>query len=614
MRLNHTAWLALAALCWGSAATAQTDPDLPLKTAVQKAVASNPELSAKFNAYRAAADAVDVARGGFYPRLDLSASVGRDRDRIGGRQPEDQSLNRHGAALSLTQLLWDGLATRNDVGRLGHDKLARYFEVLDSAEQTALEAARAYYDVLRYRRLVQLAEDNFVQHRSAFNQIQSRFKAGVGRGVDLEQAGARLALAESNLNTEASNLHDVSVRYQRVVGEAPPADMPQPSSFNRAIPGQPAEASNQAIQRSPAISAGVENLRSARALGAIRESAYQPKLEARLRSGAGKNFDGVRDQTRDTSAELVLNWNLFNGGSDQARVRQQSRTIGQAADLRDKACRDVRQTVSIAYNDTRKLADQLLYLDRNTLAITKARDAYRQQFDIGQRSLLDLLNAENELYTAQRSYANAEFDLHIAYLRTHAALHQLSTQLGLAQSSEMPAEAAQWQIGDDLPTRCPAAPVEPVAVDTSALVARAAALSAGTLPAAAPAPAPAPVTGAQPAAATAPGEAVRQRLADWSAAWEARDSARYLGFYAPAFVPDQGTADNWKAARAARIAKARNISVKIEDLQIRPLNAGTVEARFRQVYRSDGFKDEVNKLQTWQQSGGQWFITRESAR
>ena len=76
---------------------------------------------------------------------------------------------------------------------------------------------------------------------------------------------------------------------------------------------------------------------------------------------------------------------------------------------RDRACRDVRQTVAIAHNDIRKLQDQLVALDRNVLAIEKARDAYRQQFDIGQRSLLDLLNAENELYTAKRSYANAEY-------------------------------------------------------------------------------------------------------------------------------------------------------------------------------------------------------------
>ncbi len=464
---------ASALLCMASVG-AQTNE--ALKAAAQKAINANPDVTARFNAFRAAADAVDAARGGYYPRVDLSASAGRDRDTLSSRTPEEQSINRSGASLSLTQLLWDGLATKNEVGRLGHEKLARYFEVLDATEQTTLEVARAYYDVLRYRRLVQLAEDSYVSHRGAFNQIQSRFKAGVGRGVDLEQAGARLALAESNLSTEASNLHDVSARYQRIVGEAPPKSLPMPVLLKQGVAANATEASADAVNRNPAVSASIEMMRSARALVSVRESAYQPKVEARLRSGRGKNFDGVRDQRSDSSAEIVLNWNLFNGGADRARVRQQVNIVNQAADQRDKACRDARQVVAIAFNDTRKLADQLLYLDRNTLAIEKARDAYRQQFDIGQRSLLDLLNSENELYTARRSYANAEYDLGIAYARTQAAVNRLGVQLGLTRGTdapEAPTESEGWSAGEDGPMRCPASAIETPTIDIRALDMRA---------------------------------------------------------------------------------------------------------------------------------------------
>jgi len=476
MRFKTQALFAATALLCAAGAEAQSNE--ALKAAAQKAVSANPEVTARFNTYRAAADAVDAARGGYYPRLDLSASVGQDRDSISSRTPETQSLSRGGAALTLTQLLWDGLATQSEVGRLGHERLARYFEVLDITEQTALETARAYYDVLRYRRLVQLAEDNYVAHRSAFNQIQSRFKAGVGRGVDLEQAGARLALAESNLSTEVANLHDVSARYQRIVGEAPPRDLPTPTLLKQGVPATATEASAEAVRRSAAISASIETLRSARNLTTVRESAYQPKVEARVRSGGGTNFDGVRDQRSNSSAEIVLNWNLFNGGTDRARVRQQVNLVNQAADLRDKACRDTRQGVAIAYNDTRKLADQLLYLDRNTLAIEKARDAYRQQFDIGQRSLLDLLNSENELYTARRSYANAEYDLGIAYVRTQAAVNRLGGQLGLTRAEdapEAPAESSQWAAGEDGPTRCPDVVIDIPTIDIEALDKRASA-------------------------------------------------------------------------------------------------------------------------------------------
>lgn len=647
MRLKSKVLFASTALCLSTVSvvsTAQAQSNDALRMAVQKAIESNPEVTARFNAYRASADAVDAARGGFFPRLDLSASTGRDRDRITTRNPEDQSLNRTGVALSVSQLLWDGLATSNEVGRLGHERVARYFDVVDVTEQTALEAARAYYDVLRYRKLVTLAEDNYVAHRGAFNQIYSRFKAGVGRGVDLEQSGARLALAESNLSTEVANLHDVSARYQRIVGEAPPANLPLPTSLTQGMPATAMDASAEAVRNNASISSSIEMLRAARDLVSAREGAYQPRLEARVRSGAGKNFDGVQDQKRDTSAELVLNWNLFNGGADRARVRQQVNLVNQAADLRDKACRDTRQVVSIAYNDTRKLADQLQYLDRNTIAIEKARDAYRQQFDIGQRSLLDLLNAENELYTARRSYTNAEYDLGVAYVRTQAAVNRLGQQLGLARASSaptQPSEVDRWAADGDAPSRCPAVAIEQTVIDLAALDQRAQHVNGSSAPVAgktpvasanrvapastnrvAPAPAnnnlaPLPTTPpVEPVGdvANTPASLTTRRLNDWAAAWESKDVERYLGFYAPDFKPARGGAAAWKADRRAKVGKPGPIGVKVEEIQTLVLAPDRVETRFKQTYRSSGFNDVGNKALTWQRTGDQWFIVKESNR
>ncbi|MBX3606483.1 MAG: TolC family outer membrane protein [Piscinibacter sp.] len=474
--------VALALSAWSTSASAQTTD--PLRAAAEKAVASNPDVTARFNAYRAAADAVDVVRGGFLPRLDLNASVGTDRDRIDGRTPDaTTSISRSAVGLSLTQLLWDGLGTSREVDRLTHERLARYFELLETTEQTVLEATRAQFDVQRFRRLVQLAEDSYVQHRYAFLQIQSRVKAGVGRGVDLEQAGARLALAESNLATELANLHDVTARYQRVVGEAPPAQLPAVPLLKTALPASAGEAMNVSLARSAAISASIEGLRATRSSAEGSRSAFQPRVEARVRTSAGRNLDGIQEQSRTSAAEIVLAWNLYNGGSDQARVRQQANLSNQAADVRDRVCRDTRQTAAIAFNDTRKLTEQLVYLERNTLAIEKARDAYRQQFDIGQRSLLDLLNAENEVYTARRAYANAEFDLALAYARSQAALSQLATQLGIARTDRAAEEAAGWSAGDDAPARCPAVALEVRGSDRATLDARADGLAKNAPPA-----------------------------------------------------------------------------------------------------------------------------------
>lgn len=458
-----------------TSAVAQAGAADAMKAAAQKAIETNPDVNARLDQLRASIEAVDIARAGWRPQLGLEATAGRDRNRLLDRTPTDASQTRTGAALTLNQLLWDGGAVMHDVSRLGHDKLARYFELQDVTEQTALEAARAYVDVLRYRKLVELAEDSYVQHRYTLSQIESRFKAGVGRGVDNEQAVARLALAQSNLTTEVSNLHDVTARYERLVGEAPGTKLPAAPSFDAALPASPGEAMAMALRNNATINAAIENLRAARDLASEREGALQPRVEARVRGGGGNNFDGLSSQRYDATAQIVLTWSLYDGGANQARIRQQVRLVDQASDLRDKACRDVRQTVAIAYNDTRKLREQLAALDRNVLAIEKARDAYRQQFDIGQRSLLDLLNAENELYTARRAYANAEYDLRVAQLRSLAAMQQLTTQLGLAPRDVGPdvSEAKQWDAGADLPARCPVLLSEAQSTPLSDLDARA---------------------------------------------------------------------------------------------------------------------------------------------
>jgi outer membrane protein, adhesin transport system len=110
-------------------------------------------------------------------------------------------------------MLFDGFATREDVRALGFTKLNQYYELQRASEEVALEAAQAYLDTVRYQQLVKFAEENYVFHREVFGKIDERTSGGVSQGVDLDQASARVALAESNLLTEMTNLHDVQARF-----------------------------------------------------------------------------------------------------------------------------------------------------------------------------------------------------------------------------------------------------------------------------------------------------------------------------------------------------------------------------------------------------------------
>ena len=207
---------------------------------------------------------------------------------------------------------------------------------------------------------------------------------------------------------------------------------------------------------------------------------------------------------------------------------------------------------------------------------------------------------------------------------------------------EAPDEARNWSADDDAPTRCPADTVSLPPIDFDALsrravagtvpatnVAAAPAMAAQPRPAPAPAPTPAPAMPAAvapvipvapvapaPAAATAAAAttsaAPLTRLNDWAAAWEAKDVKRYLSFYAPGFVPAQGSVAAWRARREAMLSKQGAIRVKLDSVDFRTVGADTTQTRFRQSYESVGYGDVVVKEITWQQIDGQWFIVKES--
>ncbi len=600
------------------AAMAQTTS--PVAQSVQKAIEGNPEVVAKFNAFRASSDEIGVASGNWRPHLDAGANAGKRTYDNPSTVPTDPRFGERGVRLELTQLLWDGLATQHEVERLGHAKLERYFDFLDATEQFGMEAAKAYYDVVRYRKLVALAEDNYIQHKVSFAQVQSRVNAGVGRGVDLEQVMARVALAESNLVAERANLHDVTERYVRIVGSVPPAENVSAVSMVRQLPATEQEAIRLAAIQSPSVAGAIEGLRSARSAAAGLKSAFQPKVEAHVRGAAGHNLDGTLYEKRDAAAEIALTWNIFNGGTDSARERQYASLLTQAENLRDKACVDARQTVSIAFNDVRKLNEQLGYLDRNVVSIQKARDAYRQQFDIGQRSLLDLLNSENELYTAKRSYVLAEEDLATAIVRTYAGMGTLVASLGLKKpdSPDLAPEAQGWGMAGDASSRCPLDAIEVGGATFAQLDQRADKIAADRAPAtlrpiaqpalAASAPTPAPATPAQSATIAV------QRLQDWAAAWMSHDVARYLAFYGPDFTPAKGSKADWIAARHGLVGKPGTITVTLGNVQTHALSDTRVETSFDQAYTSTSFKDATHKTLTWDRVGSEWKIVGESKR
>ena len=594
-----------------------------LRDVAQKAIVNNPEVNAKYHNFKASVEEVGVAFGGYLPRVDVVAGAGREYIKepvfSGSKVYNEGYYNRTGWLVSLNQMLFDGFATRNEVKRLNKAQLVRYYELLEAIDTVALEAGRAYLDVLRYRFLVDLAEDNYVQHRATFEQLLRRTQSGVGRRVDLEQAASRLALAEVNLTTETANLHDVTARYQRIINEAPPRVSFPPALIGRAMPASQQAALARMFKENPTVLAAQENIEAAEYDIAVRRAAYSPRLDFRARADNSENTLNVIGDRVNNVAEVVVTYNLFNGGSDRARERQYTERRNLAVDLRDKACRDTRQTLSIAYNDVQRLREQVSFLNIQVGLLEKTRDAYRDQFNVGQRTLLDLLDTENELLSARRAAINADTDLTLAYVRTYAGMGVLSGVLGLKRPD---LEAPDPQ---DLSTvaaseSCVAEPVRATAIDRDALNARALALLesnrvafAGSASSPVTPPAAAiPQTGLD--AAGGPQAEVANQVKVWAALVARKDFAGYEKFYAPEFTPDGGISrGEWAARQKRRFAQAGNVPVGVQNLKVRLNGLDRATAEFTQDYNDDLQREATRKTLEFVKVGTGWLISRESS-
>lgn len=447
---------ALVLVCAVAQAEPQAEATGTLEASIRQAIETNPEVQARWHRFLALGHGLDASRSGYLPSVDVIARTGRTDRNYGATQRFTNSE----AEAALIQTLFNGFRTRGEVSQARQQQLIGYYEFTDQLETTTLDTFRAYRDVLRQRDLVALAEDNLRQHERVFQQISESASAGVARSVDLEQINGRLSLAEANLITEQSNLHDVAARYQRITGKAPAPRLLPRDLAKEAVPENLHEALRGALANNPVYLAAHHNIAASEAEIDIRKAGLAPTVDFAIRQNVNTHDDfGARNGRNETSIGLEFRYNLFRGGRDTHNIRSAHEEANAARDLRNKACVDLRQTLQIAHNDVAMLDRQLSALNQHRLSSARVRTAYKQQFDIGQRTLLDVLDAENEHFQASRAYTNAVHDLQIAVARSLAVQGRLLETIGVTRGN-MPDLTADDSEAMDAAYSCMIAQIE----------------------------------------------------------------------------------------------------------------------------------------------------------
>jgi adhesin transport system outer membrane protein len=409
-----------------------------LQEAIQQTVNENPEIQSEKAERVAVEHEISQAKAGYFPTVDIAAGIGWEQSTnptTRARGDGTVSYGREEASIQLRQMIYDGSATSSEVKRHKARTNARAYSVFGKSEITALNAVETYINVLRRQDLLTLAKENLLIHLRTHDQISLRSERGIGKRADSDQSSGRLALAEKNTLSEVGNLKDAETAFLRVVG-ALPSNLQQVAYLNDNLPKTIEEATEQAIANHPILKSANADIDSAFAQHATAKAPYLPSLDVEAGASHNNDLDGIKGKNEDVYAMLRLRYNLFNGGKDVARRKETTALIYQAKEIRDNTYRQVVESMRLSWVARQTLQGQMDFFKTHKLASIRSNAAYQKQFNIGQRTLLDLLDSANEMFIAKSDFINAKYDELFSQYRILASKGSLNSHLGVTLPEE----------------------------------------------------------------------------------------------------------------------------------------------------------------------------------
>lgn len=364
---------------------------------------------------------VDRAKAGYGPSVDLTGRAGGNSIDNSTLRTYNQDNILYGAyevGVTVTQPLWNGWATRSRVRSAEATLDSLNERVFDNATTFGLDGIIAHIDVLRNRRLVSLAEDNVRQHEEILASVRDRLAMGADTIADVSQTEARLARARSTLASSQAALKQAEDTYRRLTGITVPelADVPHPSRIFKSEK----EVLDAAIKFNPKLRALTADIRSAEGGRELAESAFHPVIN--LEGGAYRSDRAGDNEDYVSRMEVMgtMRWNVFNSGADAAGVKAAKARVRQARQILGNQWDEIKLETRKTWADLMSARAQYKHYSDAVEFNTQTRDSYVEQFLLGQRSMLDVLDSESELFNSSSQAVTMKCNVLVAEYRLHA--------------------------------------------------------------------------------------------------------------------------------------------------------------------------------------------------
>lgn len=401
-----------------------------IKTTISEVLSTNPIVLERLKNYNATKEDITTAEAGYYPKLDLSIGVGKE-DGKSASTGEDFDYSVYQNSLSLTQNIFKGFQTTHRVGQQENRTIAAAYSYIEKVNDTSFKTLNTYLQIMKNMELLNIQKENVEINTEIFKKVQKLYDAGLTTLSEVNKIESALSLAKSNYVVQENTLLDVTYNMQRMLGRhLKPENMSRPT-LNAAFPANIEEAVQFAIQNNPSMLVGKYNVKLAEETYKEKKSPFYPSLDIEISQNMNKNLSGIEGNYDNLKAMAYLRYNFFNGFADKAELQKSISSIHKEIQTKDELRREVIEGLSLSWAANEKLNNQLEHLNEYKKFSLQTLTLYSKEYDLGRRSLLDLLSAQNDFIAAKAQIINTEYSLLFAKYRILDAMGTLvSTVLG----------------------------------------------------------------------------------------------------------------------------------------------------------------------------------------
>ena len=407
-----------------------------LKTTINEVLSTNPTVLERLKNYNATKEDITSAKAGYYPKLDLSLGGGyeetkrKDWDNVStvshnGQQVDSLGVGVYQNSLTYTQNLFNGFSTTYQVSQQENRTISAAYSYIEKANSTSFEAVNKYLQVVRQTELLKTAKENVDIDKEIFKKVQKLYEAGLTTLSEVNKIESSLALAKSNYVVQQNTLQDVEYNMQRVLGRYLKAkDMEKPT-LNVTFPNTLEEATEFAMRHNPSLLVSKYNIKLAQDQYKEKKAPFYPRLDIEVSESMNKNLSGTEGEDNRFRAMAYLRYNFFNGFADKAALQKSISQIHQEVQTKNDLRRKVIEGLNLAWAANEKLANQLKHLKEYKKFSLKTLTLYAKEYDLGRRSLLDLLSSQNDFIGAKAQIINTEYSMLFAKYRILDAMGTL---------------------------------------------------------------------------------------------------------------------------------------------------------------------------------------------